>query len=201
MLAVLTRDEASVRSRSCLRVSRGFWPAARAVFARRCFSFFATRALRSSRATFLGSKSISGYDFSKQRAKRDSIIVRYSPALSGTSVIHWSSICLFLPSRPHRLTQSCFSSSQTRLSLFLCCIPFAAANCSHFVGGLGFGKGFALGRREVGAGSWANGPSSEGMVGSEKSAPKRACAPSRANAWRCSSRFSLKTYLIRDYNR
>lgn len=60
ILAVLVRVVASVLSISPFRTSRG--PAARcarATFCSRCFSFLAIFALRSSRATFLGSWSTS----------------------------------------------------------------------------------------------------------------------------------------------
>lgn len=59
-------------------------------------------------------------------------------------------------------------------------MPFAAANCSHLVGGFGFGKGFARGSSVVGAGSLATGPSSDDVVGREKRDAIRVCMPSLA---------------------
>lgn len=178
MLAVLNRVVASVRESSPFRCSRsGTGPAAdvpceRARFAECCFSFLVTRALRSSRAFFEGSKSTS--------------------ALAGTGVAHCVSASLFFPFQPHRFTHSCFSSSHTFLSLTVFWIPFARAKFSHFVGGLGFGSGFDRGSWVVGGGSWARGPSSEEVVGREKSEARRTWMPSRAVDWRHSSRFSLK---------
>lgn len=58
ILAVLARVVASVRSISCLR-SLDDWPVEWERFWSFCFSFFAVRALRSSRAIFLGSWSTS----------------------------------------------------------------------------------------------------------------------------------------------
>lgn len=113
------------------------------------------------------------------------------PALAGTSWIHCSSTSLFLPFLPHLLTQSCFSSSQTFFSRTLCWIPFAAANLSHLVGGLGLGRGFALGNWKTGGGRIASGPSGDVFVGNLKSEAIRAWTLSRANVWRWSSKFSL----------
>ena len=52
-------------------------------------------------------------------------------------------------------------------------MPFARANFSHFVGGLGFGSLFARGSCVVGVGSCPRGPSGEEIVGREKSEAMR----------------------------
>ena len=67
----------------------------------------------------------------------------------------------------------------------------AAANFSHFVGGLGFGKGFDRGNWVVGGGSIANGPSAEDRTGNENSDATRTWQPSRAVDWRNSSQLCL----------
>lgn len=152
MLAVLIRVVARVLSMSFFRDSRGcildegapLPPFARAAFCRCFFSFLAVRSFRASRAILRGSWSTSingepGY-CSPQKIRTTCV-----PALAGTSVIHCSSTCLFLPSLPHLLTHSCFSSSHTFLSRTFFCIPLTFAKASHFVGGLGFGKGFVRG--------------------------------------------------------
>jgi hypothetical protein len=59
-------------------------------------------------------------------------------------------------------------------------MPFARANFSHFVGGFGFGSGFARGSCVVGAGSCPRGPSGDETVGREKSEAMRSWTPSRA---------------------
>jgi hypothetical protein len=120
---------------------------------------------------------------------------RTQPALAGTSVIHCSSSRLFLPSLPHLLTHSCFSSSQTFFPRTFFCMPLAAAKRSHFVGGLGLGRGFSLGRGVVGGGSCARGPSAEGSVGRAKSVAMRDCTLSRAVVMRCSSRLDLQNLI------
>lgn len=113
------------------------------------------------------------------------------PALDGTSVSHCPSSSLFFPFHPHRLTHSCFSSSQTAFSLFRCETPFSCANFSHFVKGFGFGNGLARGSCITGGGSFATGPSGDGAEGRANSALRRAWTPSRALDWRYASRFSL----------
>lgn len=114
------------------------------------------------------------------------------PAFAGTSVSHCTSLSLFAPFQPQRLTHSCFSSSHTVLSFRFFWIPFAFANCSHLVGGFGLGRGLARGSCVVGGGRCANGPSSVEVVGREKSEAMRVCTPSRAVDMRYSSRSALK---------
>lgn len=46
-------------------------------------------------------------------------------------------------------------------------MPLAAANLSHFVGGLGLGSGLALGKCSLGSGSFASGPSGVDSTGKE----------------------------------
>ena len=70
-------------------------------------------------------------------------------------------------------------------------MPLAWAKRSHFVGGLGLGKGLARGSWYTGGGSWANDPSGDEVVGRENKALMRACVPSRASDWRCSSKLEL----------
>src|SRR6202035_5049096 len=69
------------------------------------------------------------------------------------------------------------------LASFLFCMPFFLANNSHFVGGLGFGRGFSRGRRDVGAGSWMKTPSMDRFRGSARSWSTRSCVVSRETAW------------------
>jgi hypothetical protein len=71
----------------------------------------------------------------------------------------------------------------------------AAAKRSHFVGGLGFGSGFARGSWVVGGGSCANGPSGEERVGREKRVASKACVPVVATDSRYSSWFELQSEL------
>lgn len=104
---------------------------------------------------------------------------------------HCTSLSLLAPFQPHRSTHSCLSSFHSFLSFRVWLIPFAFANFSHFVSGLGLGRGLARGRGVVGAGSWATGPSSEEVVGREKSDAMSAWAPSRATEVRYSSRSAL----------
>lgn len=106
---------------------------------------------------------------------------------------HCSSSSLFFPFHPHRLTHSCFSSSQIAFSFFLCEIPFSFANFSHFVKGFGLGNGLARGSCVIGGGSAATGPFEDGVEGREKSALRRAWTPSRALDWRYVSRSSLQS--------
>lgn len=113
---------------------------------------------------------------------------RDEPAFAGTSCNHCVSSALFLPFHPQRATHDWLSSSHTFLSRRCEWMPFARANLSHFVGGLGFGSGLARGSCAVGAGSCASGPSGEDRVGREKSADTRSWMPSRAFAWRYASR-------------
>jgi hypothetical protein len=113
MLAVLPRVVANVRSISIFLDSRSEVPAARLTFCRCWRSFLATRDFLSSRAAFAGSKPTSAFAL--------------------TSVSHCVSVSLFLASRPQRLTQSCFSSSQIFRSRLTFWIPFADAKRSHFV--------------------------------------------------------------------
>ena len=64
-----------------------------------------------------------------------------------------------------------------------------AANCSHFVGSLGAGRGFSRGRGVVGAGRERRTPEVVVLRGHVvRSWFMRACAPSRAVAASCASR-------------
>jgi hypothetical protein len=74
-------------------------------------------------------------------------------------------------------------------------MPLAAANRSHFVGGLGFGSGFERGSWVVGGGSFARGPSGDACVGRVKSEAKSDWMPSLAVDWRYSSRLELEHLL------
>ena len=67
----------------------------------------------------------------------------------------------------------------------------ALAKRSHFVGGLGLGRGFARGSWYTGGGSLANAPSGDDVVGRAYRALMRACVPSRASVLRYSSRLEL----------
>ena len=96
-----------------------------------------------------------------------------SPAFALTSCNHWSSPSLFFPPRPHRLTNSCFSSSHTSRSRVLWLIPFSAANRSHFVGGFGLGRGFSRGNSVVGGGGRKTGPTDVVCVGKPNKLPRR----------------------------
>lgn len=88
------------------------------------------------------------------------------PALAFTSLNHTPSFSLFFPSRPQELRHSWRSSSHSLRSRRLCWMPFAAANCSHFVCGLGVGSSLVRGSWVVGRGRRLSGPSVEGRVGS-----------------------------------
>lgn len=105
---------------------------------------------------------------------------------------HCVSSFLLTPFQPQRSTHSCFSSSQIFFSFRVFWIPFAFANCSHLVGGLGFGSGFARGRSVVGVGSCARGPSADDVVGREKREAMRVWTPSRAVDIRYSSMSALR---------
>ena len=125
---------------------------------------------------------------SKKKKGGKNICRENIPALAGTSCNHCVSSALFLPFHPQRATHVWRSSSHTFLSCRRDCIPFARANFSHFVGGLGFGSGLARGSCVVGAGSCPRGPSGEDCVGREKSAATSSWTLSRAFAWRYASR-------------
>jgi hypothetical protein len=105
--------------------------------------------------------------------RKDRVRTRNVPALAGTSCSHCVSASRFLPFHPQRGTHDCRSSSHIFLSRRWDWIPLARAKRSHFVGGLGLGRGLVRGRCVVGGGSWARGPSEEVKAGRLKSAASR----------------------------
>lgn len=83
------------------------------IFGNPCFSFIASNFYR----IVIHICEEMGWS---QLEKTTILLPHHSPALTGTSVIHWSSFCLFFPSLPHLLIHSCFSSSHSLRSRFLC---------------------------------------------------------------------------------
>lgn len=116
----------------------------------------------------------------------------FANAFSSTSTIQSFSPSLFFPLYPHRGTHSPFSSSYTNFFLLSASlapsfvlyfpIPFFRANSSHFVGGLGVGRGLKRGSLVSAGGKVRRTPSCVlDVIGQVVSNWFRSdCAPSRA---------------------